>query len=196
MTEIRCDVCQESFRLPSKGKLPAVAFTLTEDAPELVGHSVFVYCGYPCCTRRPFTDDIPFSYIVGPISDEGQALPVAYTWTPEARTYLARLFKKLGVAEGAPPAYAPGVYFVQGVEGGPIKIGWSKDPATRLSQLQTGNPSQLRILVTTPGAPALEQQLHALFAAHRRAGEWFDPAPELLTLIKFLQLQSDGTAKA
>lgn len=77
------------------------------------------------------------------------------------------------------------VYFIQAVSGGPIKIGVGSDPASRLLALQPGNPEQLRIAgVIRGGGYARERDLHTRFRASRLYGEWFEPTPELLTLIE------------
>jgi hypothetical protein len=72
------------------------------------------------------------------------------------------------------------VYFIQAEGGGPIKIGRSRDPQSRLSTLQTAHGARLRILSTRRGSSDVERGLHARFAAHRTSGEWFEPVPELV----------------
>lgn len=73
------------------------------------------------------------------------------------------------------------VYFAQA--GTRIKIGWSRNVATRITQLQTSNPDPIQLLATTPGGRTLERQLHTRFAPHRITGEWFQTHPELTTYI-------------
>ena len=75
------------------------------------------------------------------------------------------------------------VYFIQRGWSGPIKIGTATDPYTRLGALQTGSPSQLRLIGIIPGGFELEGQLHTVFASARVLGEWFQPCHELLTYI-------------
>jgi len=77
----------------------------------------------------------------------------------------------------------PVVYFVQGSEGGLIKIGHTNDIAKRLVSLQTGHPTLLTLLATEQGGPELERVLHTRFAHLRGRGEWFANAEELLTYI-------------
>lgn len=77
------------------------------------------------------------------------------------------------------------VYFIQAVDGGPIKIGSSGNPDMRLSDLQVANPKVLRILATMPGGTPQEWALHEQFKKYRVQGEWFTPAPEIMALIKY-----------
>lgn len=67
------------------------------------------------------------------------------------------------------------VYFIQGVDGGPVKIGWAANPKKRLLDLQIGSPVKLRILGTIPGGRHHEAFLHKYFAEWHVRGEWFDP---------------------
>lgn len=79
------------------------------------------------------------------------------------------------------------VYFI-GEADGPIKIGVSKDPISRLRTMQTGNPRRLRIEHVLLGDMAIEKLLHEFWEPHaifssRAAGrpnaapgtEWFNP---------------------
>jgi hypothetical protein len=77
------------------------------------------------------------------------------------------------------------VYFIQGIEGGPIKIGVARDPRDRLVSIQLMSPVRLQILGVIRGAgqPG-EHRLHEQFAEHRLHGEWFQPAPELIHYIQ------------
>lgn len=78
----------------------------------------------------------------------------------------------------------PHVYFIKPVEmDGPIKIGCSMYPETRLRSLMSWSPVDLEIVAQVDGDFDLERRLHAMFAAHYRRQEWFNPAPELLALI-------------
>lgn len=88
------------------------------------------------------------------------------------------------------------VYFIQGGEGGPIKIGTGNNLRVRLKHLQIGNPQKLRVThkIAMPSrkeAFALEKQLHAEFAVWRLEGEWFEPVPELAVLAKAQSAHGD-----
>jgi hypothetical protein len=74
------------------------------------------------------------------------------------------------------------IYFIQGVDGGPIKIGRSDEPETRLAMLQTGNPVALRITRVITGYSRDEVLLHELFGDFRLQGEWFRPHPVLAAI--------------
>jgi hypothetical protein len=78
---------------------------------------------------------------------------------------------------------ASGTYFVQVGTDGPIKIGQTIDVQKRLSMLQTGNHEEMRLLLVLPDRSA-ERELHRRFTSCRLRGEWFKPAPELLSFIR------------
>ncbi len=81
----------------------------------------------------------------------------------------------------------PWVYFIQsGGSDGPVKVGTTKgDPMRRLADMQTGNPTVMRLLLAIPGDRSVEQAHHALFDAGRirRNGEWFRATPQLMVFI-------------
>ena len=81
------------------------------------------------------------------------------------------------------------VYFIQGVCGGPVKIGYSVKPRARLATLQTANHEKLRILASMPGGASVERSMHRLFDLYRvRDGsEWFKPTHELMAFISELR---------
>lgn len=82
----------------------------------------------------------------------------------------------------------PRVYFIQAVNGGPIKIGFTaEDVRARCKQLQTGNPYELKVLAWCHAPQSKEKELHKQFASARLEGEWFAPVPELLALILSLR---------
>lgn len=78
------------------------------------------------------------------------------------------------------------VYFIQEGEDGPIKIGCTKGLQGRLDQLQTGHARKLHLRASFEGGREQERELHARFAEHRLQGEWFMPAPALLSHIAAL----------
>lgn len=75
------------------------------------------------------------------------------------------------------------VYFIQSVDGGPIKVGSSADPSARLRDMQVGRADELKILGEMPGGQKTERRLHRLLAPTKIRGEWFDPSPALDVLI-------------
>jgi hypothetical protein len=66
------------------------------------------------------------------------------------------------------------VYVIEARKGGPIKIGWARDPEKRLRQLQTAHAEQLTLLAVIPGTRCLEQEIHRKLIFARRGGEWFE----------------------
>lgn len=58
------------------------------------------------------------------------------------------------------------VYFIGEVDNGPIKIGHSKDPISRLRSMQTGNPRRLRIEFVLAGEMHLEKMLHEMWSKY------------------------------
>lgn len=84
------------------------------------------------------------------------------------------------------------VYAIQGVAGGPTKIGQAREPESRLATLQTGSPTKLQIVGRWLAVPAnLERLLHHFFAQSRVNGEWFNlgenPVPRIERAIRDLQ---------
>ncbi len=75
------------------------------------------------------------------------------------------------------------LYAIQVGEGGPIKIGFSDDPAARLCQIQTGNPQQCILLGTIDGGLEREADIHAELAEFRVRGEWFLPCPAVMDVV-------------
>lgn len=82
------------------------------------------------------------------------------------------------------------VYFVQD-GAGMVKIGYAKNVTSRYANLQAANASELKMLVWAPGDSVAEERLHSAFARHRRQGEWFEPAPDLMAYIAELKAAVD-----
>jgi hypothetical protein len=76
------------------------------------------------------------------------------------------------------------IYFVQPVDGGPVKIGYSADPQRRHAQLEAIYRRPLVALAVIEGDRRREREIHDRFA-HLRLGntEQFRPAPELAEFI-------------
>jgi len=68
------------------------------------------------------------------------------------------------------------IYLIQSLENSYYKIGVSKDPKSRLKQLQTGNASELRLIdaYQSEYANKIEKTLQRRYSHLRKEGEWFD----------------------
>jgi Meiotically Up-regulated Gene 113 (MUG113) protein len=74
------------------------------------------------------------------------------------------------------------VYFIQAGDDGPVKIGWAKQPAKRIAQLQTGHHVALNLLRLVDGDLRDEARFHKAFREQRIVREWFMFDPLMLTL--------------
>lgn len=86
------------------------------------------------------------------------------------------------------------VYFFQsGGPRGPVKVGWSKDPATRLRDLSVAHPHGLDLVALFPGPRSLEAELHERWKHRRLRREWFS-CEVLKDLIVWIggELEQDG----
>lgn len=72
------------------------------------------------------------------------------------------------------------IYFAQVGADGPIKIGVSGNPWSRVAEMQTACPWELRLLAWRPGEAPDERALHQKLAQFRMRGEWFEPSTEVL----------------
>jgi hypothetical protein len=82
------------------------------------------------------------------------------------------------------------IYFIQAENGGPIKIGFTRDLDRRLDRLQTGSPYPLNVLATIDTGcddvhddASYERMIHDKFQQYRLRREWFEPSKELLEFI-------------
>lgn len=68
------------------------------------------------------------------------------------------------------------IYLIQSSEEGYYKIGVSKHPSKRLSQLQTGNSSPLKLIETYQSeyAEKIERILQRRYVYLHKEGEWFN----------------------
>lgn len=79
------------------------------------------------------------------------------------------------------------VYFIQAFSGGPIKIGYSKNPQRRLAQIQTHHPEHLDLIGVVPANRGeLEQRLHQELADWRLSGEWFEDSRAVCRVVEAL----------
>ena len=76
------------------------------------------------------------------------------------------------------------IYFMQPVDGGPVKIGHSEDVDRRRRQLAWGYGKPLTLLKVMPGGREEERAMHDRFAAYRiDNSELFEPSHELMEFI-------------
>lgn len=72
----------------------------------------------------------------------------------------------------------PVLYIVKQEPDGPFKVGISHNPTFRLSQMQTCNPNELKLMdIINPGefcAKTIESKVHRILSKNRIRGEWFD----------------------
>lgn len=80
------------------------------------------------------------------------------------------------------------VYFIQEVDGGPVKIGQALDPKGRLAELQCGNPRVLKLRAVVLATDETEQSLHYAWGHAAVRGEWFDD-DRLLPLARRAQIE-------
>lgn len=84
------------------------------------------------------------------------------------------------------------VYFAESQ--GRIKIGYSKNVAARVRNLNSGNPGAITVIATMPGGRPLESRLHAELAAFRLQGEWFNDCAEVRSAIQKYSTIAAGEA--
>lgn len=83
------------------------------------------------------------------------------------------------------------VYFIKPVGmDGPIKIGSSFSPTSRLGALDNWSPFALELVAEIAGEARLERRFHALFYHLHERREWFRPAPELVRVIEAIKAGS------
>jgi hypothetical protein len=72
-----------------------------------------------------------------------------------------------------PDGFKGYVYFI-GSESGPVKIGYSKNPWARLSELQTASADELSVVATVKTTEDSESSIHDALTDLRIKGEWFE----------------------
>ena len=66
------------------------------------------------------------------------------------------------------------VYFIRNDEQSCVKIGHSREPWTRLTNLQVGSPNPLRMMGMVAARISIEPIIHDWHRLLRRQGEWFN----------------------
>jgi hypothetical protein len=82
------------------------------------------------------------------------------------------------------------IYFVQGKDETPVKIGYTANVSTvarRIANLQVAHPYPLRAIATFRGSMSDERCIHRELQADRLLGEWFEWTPRLVAFIQTLQ---------
>jgi hypothetical protein len=81
------------------------------------------------------------------------------------------------------------IYFLRPVgQLGPVKIGCSICPESRLDVFTLWSPVPLEVAASVPGSHSDERRLHAMFDRHHVHGEWFNASKELVQLITYCEL--------
>lgn len=77
------------------------------------------------------------------------------------------------------------VYFLRPVgQPGPIKVGHSAHPPSRLDAFQTWSPVPLELVSQFSATQTVERQVHDRFAKWHLHGEWFHPVEDLIALAE------------
>lgn len=77
------------------------------------------------------------------------------------------------------------VYFMRQTDGrGPVKIGISDSPASRLQTYMGWCPYPMSIIAKLPGTLDTERRFHALFMHLHSHSEWFHWSPEIAGVVE------------
>lgn len=122
--------------------------------------------------------------------DGGNALPSLRSQLDQEKTGPASSLPELQAAEVGRTVPVGAVYFVETADHEFIKIGYSKEPLRRLSELGPLRPTTFALCLIGhfPASQATEQWLHQKFAKYRDKGEWFRSCDELRRFIETLGL--------
>jgi hypothetical protein len=88
-------------------------------------------------------------------------------------------------------------YCIQGVDGGPIKIGFTVYSAeTRRQTFQSGSPVELTVIACAPAPRPFEADIHAKLAARRLHGEWFEDCVDVQNVVGFIRALAETKVAA
>lgn len=76
----------------------------------------------------------------------------------------------------------PYVYFIGSAWGEAVKVGFSRNPWSRVLEFQTGSPTKLSVLAAFKASTNSEIDIHTMLAEYRRSGEWFE-LPQTATRV-------------
>lgn len=79
------------------------------------------------------------------------------------------------------------IYFIE--YGNLIKIGYAKNPAKRIKEIQSNYPLPLGIVGIIDGERSEEQKLHFKFKEYHVNKEWFEKSISILNFVKEKQIQ-------
>ncbi|MDC8803941.1 GIY-YIG nuclease family protein [Halomonas pacifica] len=85
--------------------------------------------------------------------------------------------------DGSGKVYQRQVYFVRRSDG-VVKIGSTMNVARRMEQLSSGAAEDLELLGHINGSTLFEKAIHRELADHRKHGEWFYQAPEVIAYVE------------
>lgn len=94
---------------------------------------------------------------------------------------LGEAFAYFEAMDGSAPTY---VYGIMNDRGRCLKIGFSKDPATRLMRLQQSNAYPLRLVFQVHGTIADEKRLHSALEGSISQNEWYRLTPTIKEFLK------------
>ena len=87
------------------------------------------------------------------------------------------------------------VYVIGNTSHNICKIGYSKYPLKRLSEIQTGCPYYLKIILIVKGSMKTERSLHKKYNKYRLSGEWFSFVGHLKESIESISKTEVNIAK-
>lgn len=77
------------------------------------------------------------------------------------------------------------IYFIADESTNTVKIGVTKDVYKRLTALQTGHSTKLKLLHVTEGSYEEEKCLHKKYKKYKVRNEWFDLSDEIVNDIEY-----------
>lgn len=69
------------------------------------------------------------------------------------------------------------IYYADSLASGLTKIGFSRDPARRMKELERDCGERMKIIWTAPATMLIEHRAHCELRQYRKYGEWFDLDP-------------------
>jgi hypothetical protein len=79
------------------------------------------------------------------------------------------------------------VYFAGIAPDGPVKIGTSQTPLSRMTSLRWATRQPIELLATIPGGMSLERRFHLHFLDDWLGCEWFRRSPAIMQAVEVLR---------